>query len=64
GALVALYEHATAVAGFAWGINPFDQWGVERGKELAEELLAAIRGAPLTQDTDAATLASLRELFD
>jgi glucose-6-phosphate isomerase len=64
GALVALYEHATAVSGFAWGINPFDQWGVERGKELAEQLLSAIRGAPLGGDTDTATLASLRELFD
>jgi glucose-6-phosphate isomerase len=64
GALIALYEHATVVSGFAWGINPFDQWGVERGKELAEQLLAAIRGAPLTGDADAATLASLRELFD
>jgi glucose-6-phosphate isomerase len=64
GALVALYEHATVIAGFAWGINPFDQWGVERGKELAGQLLAAIQGAPLSGDADAATHASLRELFD
>ncbi len=62
GALIALYEHATAVAGFAWGINPFDQWGVERGKELANALLPAVKGGPAPADADAATIASLREL--
>ncbi len=45
GALIALYEHRTFAAGVLWGINPFDQWGVERGKVLAEELDAAIAGA-------------------
>jgi glucose-6-phosphate isomerase len=45
GALIALYEHRTFAAGVLWGINPFDQWGVERGKVLAEELDAAIEGA-------------------
>ncbi len=45
GALVALYEHRTFAAGILWGINPFDQWGVERGKVLAEELDKAIAGA-------------------
>ncbi len=62
GALVALYEHATAVAGFAWGINPFDQWGVERGKELAGDLLPAVAGGAIPDDTDASTEASLRHL--
>jgi len=36
GALIALYEHKTASLGWLWGINPFDQWGVELGKKLAE----------------------------
>lgn len=45
GALVALYEHRAFSAGVLWGINPFDQWGVERGKVLAEELDRAIAGA-------------------
>lgn len=45
GALIALYEHRTFAAGILWGINPFDQWGVERGKVLAEELDKAIGGA-------------------
>lgn len=45
GALIALYEHRTFAAGILWGINPFDQWGVERGKVLAEELDNALAGA-------------------
>jgi glucose-6-phosphate isomerase len=35
GQLIALYEHRTVVAAALWGINPFDQWGVELGKTLA-----------------------------
>lgn len=38
GALIALYEHRVAVAGFLWRINSFDQWGVELGKELAVDI--------------------------
>ena len=39
GALIALYEHRTAFSGALAGINPFDQWGVELGKELASSIL-------------------------
>jgi glucose-6-phosphate isomerase len=39
GALLALYEHKVFTAGAIWGINPFDQWGVEFGKGLARQLL-------------------------
>ncbi len=49
GQLLALYEHRTAVQGFLWGINSFDQWGVELGKVTAEkvrEQLAACRAHP------------------
>src|SRR5690349_7681432 len=49
GALIAMYEHRTFAAGVLWGINPFDQWGVERGKVLAEELDQAIAGADAGQ---------------
>ncbi len=63
GALVALYEHATVVSGFAWGVNPFDQWGVERGKELANGLLPAVSGGEPPPGTDQATLASLDHLL-
>jgi glucose-6-phosphate isomerase len=38
GQLLALYEHRTAVQGFIWGINSFDQWGVELGKQLATKV--------------------------
>ncbi len=40
GALIALYEHRVFVSGAVWGINSFDQWGVELGKQLARELHA------------------------
>jgi len=42
GALLALYEHSTYLQAVIWGINAFDQWGVELGKRLAEQLLPAV----------------------
>jgi len=42
GQLLALYEHRTAVQGFLWGINSFDQWGVELGKVLAKQVRAQL----------------------
>lgn len=39
GALLALYEHRTFVSGIVWGVNSFDQWGVELGKELSKDVL-------------------------
>ena len=44
GQLVALYEHITFVQGAVWGIDSFDQWGVELGKQLAQELGPAVGG--------------------
>ncbi|HEX7350104.1 glucose-6-phosphate isomerase [Brachybacterium sp.] len=44
GQLVALYEHITFVQGVVWGINSFDQWGVELGKQLANGLAGAVAG--------------------
>ena len=44
GQLVALYEHITFVEGAVWGIDSFDQWGVELGKQLAQELGPAVSG--------------------
>jgi glucose-6-phosphate isomerase len=38
GQLLALYEHRVAVQGFVWGVNSFDQWGVELGKVLATKV--------------------------
>ena len=47
GQLLALFEHRTAAQGFLWGLNPFDQWGVELGKVLAKQVRSALAsGAP------------------
>ena len=58
GALVALHEHSTAVQGWLFRVNSFDQWGVELGKELANALLPEIIGGPTGPGT-AATRASI-----
>ncbi|MEM9056259.1 MAG: glucose-6-phosphate isomerase [Pseudomonadota bacterium] len=56
GALIAAYEHKIFVQGALWGINSFDQWGVELGKEIATRIVATlVDGAPLP-DADCATL--------
>jgi glucose-6-phosphate isomerase len=44
GQLVALYEHLTFAQGVVWGIDSFDQWGVELGKQLAQQVGPAISG--------------------
>ena len=54
GMLIALYEQKVFVQGLVWGINSFDQWGVELGKELAKSLEPALNGAPL-QGRDSST---------
>ena len=53
GALVALYEHKIFVQGVVWGVNSFDQWGVELGKQLAKKILPEI--AALGEEKPAAT---------
>jgi glucose-6-phosphate isomerase len=63
GRLVALYEHRVFVEGAVWGVNSFDQWGVELGKEMAKALAPAFAGDEVA-GLDAATaglLARLRE---
>lgn len=42
GKLIALYEHKVACLGHLWGVNTFDQWGVERGKVIAKEIYGAL----------------------
>jgi glucose-6-phosphate isomerase len=44
GQLIALYEHITFVQGVVWGINSFDQWGVELGKQLGLQIAPAVEG--------------------
>jgi glucose-6-phosphate isomerase len=61
GALIALYEHKTFVEGAIWGINSFDQWGVELGKRLATRILAELTGGP-SADHDPSTAALIERL--
>ncbi|MGC0371038.1 glucose-6-phosphate isomerase [Microbacterium sp. SLBN-111] len=59
GQLIALYEHITFTQGTVWGINSFDQWGVELGKQLALQIAPAIEGdddALASQDASTAAL--------
>ncbi|WP_151709439.1 glucose-6-phosphate isomerase [Acinetobacter brisouii] len=44
GMLIACYEHKVFVQSVIWNINPFDQWGVEKGKEIANQLLPILNG--------------------
>jgi len=56
GALLALYEHRTFCSGQLWGINSFDQWGVELGKEIGAEILGELSVDGAGVGMDAATL--------
>ncbi len=60
GALIALYEHKVFVQSVIWGINAFDQWGVELGKELGKNVYARLTGS----ETGAAEDASTQGLID
>jgi glucose-6-phosphate isomerase len=61
GELIALYEHITFTQGVIWGINSFDQWGVELGKQLALQIAPALEG---DAEAAAAQDASTRGLLD
>ena len=60
GALLAAYEHKVFVQSVIWNINPFDQWGVEMGKEIAKELLPALQGQAASKSFDSSTEGLLR----
>ena len=55
GRLVAMYEHRVFVEAQLFGINAFDQWGVELGKELATELLPVVQGTKSAAGRDGST---------
>jgi glucose-6-phosphate isomerase len=61
GALIALYEHRTFVSGALWGINSFDQWGVELGKAMCKELLPRLVDGDVCE-LDPATAAMITRL--
>ncbi|MBR9843903.1 MAG: glucose-6-phosphate isomerase, partial [Rhodobacteraceae bacterium] len=59
GQIIALYEHRVFVEGVILGLNSFDQWGVELGKELASGLIPAVAGGDLPEDANGSTAAIL-----
>ena len=61
GALIALYEHKTFVEGVIWGINSFDQWGVELGKVMAGRILPELESGATGQH-DPSTTALIQRL--
>ncbi len=63
GALIAMYEHKVFMLGHLWGINAFDQWGVELGKSIARQILPALRGEDSdVPPLDPATCASIEAI--
>ena len=60
GALVALYEHSVFVQGAVWGIDSFDQWGVELGKAMANSILPDLQDADRPLDRDSSTNALIQ----
>jgi glucose-6-phosphate isomerase len=56
GALIALYEHKVFVQAAMWGVNAFDQWGVELGKALAKRVMDALAGKAAAGDSSTAGL--------
>lgn len=62
GALIALYEHKVFVMASIWDINPFDQWGVEMGKKVADEVFSHIHLAK--SESSSAEIAEGQAVFD
>ncbi len=61
--LLALYEHKVFVQGVIWGINSFDQWGVEYGKQLARKIEPELRAGQLPSlQHDASTNGLIRHI--
>ncbi|KQQ65880.1 glucose-6-phosphate isomerase [Microbacterium sp. Leaf320] len=63
GQLIALYEHITFTQGTIWGINSFDQWGVELGKQLAMQIAPAIGGDESAIEAQDASTRALLEYY-
>ncbi|MFZ2625781.1 MAG: glucose-6-phosphate isomerase [Propionibacterium sp.] len=63
GELIALYEHITFTEGVIWGINSFDQWGVELGKKLALQIAPALEGDSKSLESQDSSTRSLIETY-
>ncbi|MGA9665234.1 MAG: glucose-6-phosphate isomerase [Gallionella sp.] len=64
GMLIALYEHKVFVQSVVWNINPFDQWGVELGKQLAGKILPELRDAAMSAAHDSSTNGLINHYLD
>lgn len=64
GALVALYEHKIFVQGVIWGVNSFDQWGVELGKVLSRAIYDELNSTPRNDEHDPSTQALIARVFN
>jgi glucose-6-phosphate isomerase len=62
GSLAALYEHVVFTEGAVWGIDSFDQWGVELGKELALKLAPVVTGEAPSEELDGSTAALVERI--
>ncbi|WP_323772738.1 glucose-6-phosphate isomerase [Alcanivorax sp.] len=62
GALLVMYEHKVFVQAVIWGINPFDQWGVEMGKVIATDMLVGLADPDSAEVLDASSLALARHV--
>lgn len=62
GALLAMYEHKVFVQAVIWGINPFDQWGVEMGKLIATDMLEVLAEPEAASGLDASSMALARHI--
>ena len=63
GALIALYEHRIFTQGVVWGVNSFDQWGVELGKQLAGVILKELNAGAVSGEHDGSTTALLEHFL-
>ena len=63
GQLIALYEHKVFVQSVIWNINPFDQWGVELGKEVATTLMEPLSRPSVETDFDSSTSGLLKSIL-
>ncbi|WP_295455949.1 glucose-6-phosphate isomerase [uncultured Thiodictyon sp.] len=63
GALIAMYEHRIFTQGVVWGVNSFDQWGVELGKQLAGVILKELEAGAVSGEHDGSTAALLEHFM-
>jgi glucose-6-phosphate isomerase len=62
--LLALYEHKIFVQGIIWGINSFDQWGVELGKTLAKDITQDLHNGKACPSHDSSTAGLIRMIVE